>query len=237
MKTLLLPLLTGLSLLAAPLHAELDRPVVVELFTSQGCSACPEADAMLAELAPRDDIIALALHVDYWDYIGWKDPFGDPAHAERQRAYAAVGGRRSVFTPELIVQGQTDIMGAKPMKLMEAIEQHAQTAPTVALEIARTGAALQIRAEPLGADVGPATVHLLRYSPEEQTKVTRGENAGRMMTHANIVHGWTVLGSWDGATPLALQAEAPGEAPVVVLIQEQEAGGGPGPILAAARLR
>lgn len=237
MKTLLLPLLTGLSLLAAPVYAELDRPVVVELFTSQGCSSCPEADALLAELAPRDDIIALALHVDYWDYIGWEDPFGDPAHAERQRAYAAVGGRRSVYTPELIVQGQTDIVGAKPMQLMEAVEEHAQVTPTVALEIAREGASVQIEAEALAKGTGPMVVHLLRYTPEKHTKVTRGENAGHTMTHANIVYGWTVLGDWDGTAPLSLRADAPGDAPVVVLIQEQEAGGGPGAIMAAARLR
>ena len=236
MKTLLLPVVTALTVLAAPLRAEQDRPVVVELFTSQGCSSCPEADALLAELAPRDDIIALALHVDYWDYIGWEDPFGDPSHAERQRGYAAVAGRRSIYTPEMIVQGQTDIVGAKPMKLMDAVEHHAETAPSVALTLTREGDGVQIDAEALATDIGPTHVHFLRYSPSEHTKVTRGENAGHMMAHANVVHGWTVLGHWDGTSPLTLQAEAPGDAPVVVLIQRQEAGG-PGAILAAARLR
>lgn len=237
MKTLLLPVVTALTLLAAPLRAEQDRPVVVELFTSQGCSSCPEADAMLVELAPRDDIIALALHVDYWDYIGWKDPFGHPAHSERQRAYAAVAGRRSVYTPEMIVQGQTDIIGAKPMKLMDAVEKHAENAPIVSLEIVRDGSSVQIAAQALDQRIGPMQIHLMRYTPEEQTKVTRGENAGHIMKHANVVHGWKVLGDWDGKAPLSLNAEAPGDAPVVVIIQRQETGGGPGPILAAARLR
>jgi len=237
MKTLLLPIVAALTLLSAPVRADQDRPVVVELFTSQGCSSCPDADALLAELAPRDDIIALALHVDYWDYIGWKDPFGDPAHAERQRAYAAVAGRRSVYTPEMIVQGQTDIVGAKPMKLMDAVEKHAEVTPTVALDIVRDGGSVQISANVLAQSTGPMQVHMLRYSPEKSTEVTRGENAGQVMKHANIVHGWTVLSAWDGNAPFSLRAEAPGDAPVVVLVQRQEANGGPGPILASARLR
>ena len=82
------------------------QPVVVELYTSQGCSSCPPADAMFAELKDRKDVIAIALHVDYWDYIGWKDEFGHPAHADRQRAYAAKAGRRSIYTPEMVVHGQ-----------------------------------------------------------------------------------------------------------------------------------
>lgn len=234
MKPLIYPVLTALSLLAAPMQAQQDQPVVVELFTSQGCSSCPAADEMLAELAEREDIIALALHVDYWDYIGWKDPFGDPAHAERQRGYAAVGGRRSVYTPELIVQGQTDIVGAKPMKLMDAVEKHAEAAPQVAVEISRSGEAVQIDAEPLAEASGPMQVHMLRYSPMERTKVTRGENAGHVMEHSNVVQGWQVLADWDGSAPLSLSAKAEGNLPVVVIIQHQEKGG-PGAILAAAR--
>ena len=234
MKPLIYPVLTALILLAAPLQAQQDQPVVVELFTSQGCSSCPAADEMLAELAEREDIIALALHVDYWDYIGWKDPFGDPDHAERQRGYAAVGGRRSVYTPELIVQGQTDIVGAKPMKLMDAVEKHAEATPRVALAISRSGDAVQIEAEPLAAASELMHVHMLRYSPMERTKVTRGENAGNLMEHSNVVQDWQVLADWDGSAPLSLSAKAEGDLPVVVIIQRQEKGG-PGAILAAAR--
>lgn len=236
MKPLIFHVLAAFSLLAAPLQAQQEQPVVVELFTSQGCSSCPDADAMLAELAEREDIIALALHVDYWDYIGWEDPFGDPAHAERQRGYAAVGGRRSVYTPELIVQGQTDIVGAKPMKLMDAVERHAEAAPQVALTVARSGAAVEITADPLAEGVGPMQVHMLRYSPMERTKVTRGENAGHVMEHSNVVQGWQVLADWDGAAPLSLRAEAEGDLPVVVIVQRKEQGG-PGAILAAARAK
>ena len=235
-RPLVLPLIAALAVTAAPLRAETERPVVVELFTSQGCSSCPAADALLADLAPREDVIALALHVDYWDYIGWEDPFADPAHAERQRGYAVVGGRHSVFTPQMIVQGETEIVGAKPMKLMRAIEAHAETPSPVALTLTRKGEAVEITATEAPSLEGPVQVHLLRYAPLERTKVTRGENAGHVMDHANVVQGWTVLGDWDGKTPLALEAEAPGDLPVVVLLQRAEKGG-PGPILAAARLR
>ena len=237
MKPLIYPVLAAFSLLAAPLQAEQDQPVVVELFTSQGCSSCPAADEMLAELADREDIIALALHVDYWDYIGWEDPFGDPAHAERQRGYAAVGGRRSVYTPEFIVQGQTDIVGAKPMKLMDAVERHAEAAPQVALTLTRSGETVDIAAKPLtDAAAGPMHVHMLRYSPMERTKVTRGENAGHVMEHSNVVRGWQVLADWDGSAPLSLTAKTEGDLPVVVIVQRQEQGG-PGAILAAARIK
>ena len=100
--------------LAIPATAQ-ENPVVVELFTSQGCSSCPPADALMHDLAAREDVIPLALHVDYWDYIGWKDPFGNPAHADRQRAYAAAGNRRTIYTPEMVVGGVTDIVGTQPM--------------------------------------------------------------------------------------------------------------------------
>jgi hypothetical protein len=231
MRHLLPATLATLVALATPLAAG-DHPVVVELFTSQGCSSCPPADKLLHDLAAREDVIALALHVDYWDYIGWKDPFGSPAHAERQRGYAKAGGRRSVFTPEMVVMGQTDIVGARPMELGEAIAEHAEIAPTVELELARMGDSVSISARPLSGPARPATVHMLRYTPLRTTVIERGENKGETFDYANVVEDWQVIGKWDGAAPLELTAEAPGDRPVVVLVQ----AGGVGPILAAARI-
>ncbi len=219
-------------LCTSPIAAQ-ENPVVVELFTSQGCSSCPPADALLSELAAREDVIALALHVDYWDYIGWKDPFGNPAHADRQRAYAAHGGRRSIYTPEMIVNGETDIVGAKPMDLSKAIAAHAAVPGTVALNVARSGDMLQIAAEPTAAVKGPMKVHLVRYAPQRTTQIKRGENAGKTIDYANVVESWTVLGSWTGEAPLKMQAAVKGDAPVVVIIQRGSAGS----ILAAARVR
>lgn len=218
--------------LATPLVAQ-DNPVVVELYTSQGCSSCPPADRILHELADRDDVIALALHVDYWDYIGWKDPFGNPVHAERQRAYARAGQRRTIYTPEMIVNGETDIVGAKPMKLSEAIAAHAQMAPKATLTLTRDGDDLQIAAQALTDLGGPVTVHMLRYVPRATTEIKRGENRGRTLEYANIVENWTVLGEWDGKSPLQMSAATSGDKPHVVILQSA----GTGPILAAARLR
>jgi len=232
MKHLFLSAIAAAICLATPLAAQ-DTPVVVELYTSQGCSSCPPADKILHELAEREDVIALALHVDYWDYIGWKDPFGNAAHAERQRAYARVGHRRTIYTPEMVVQGVTDIVGAKPMKLSEAIAAHAKVAPKVDLTLTRDGDELRINAKALEALDGPLTVHMLRYSALQTTEFKRGENRGNTLQYANVVEGWTVLGEWDGGSPLRMKAAVTGDLPSVVILQQSDAG----PILAAARLR
>ena len=232
MKNFVFAALAAAVSFASPLVAQ-DNPVVVELYTSQGCSSCPPADAILHQLADREDVIALALHVDYWDYIGWKDPFADPAHAERQRAYARVGQRRTIYTPEMVVQGVTDIVGARPMKLSEAIAKHARMAPKVDLDIKRNGNTLVVEAKALEQLSGRMTVHLLSYAPEHTTKIKRGENRGRTLSYANVVEDWKVIGDWDGSGPLNISAEMTDDLPSVVLIQEQDTG----PILAAARLR
>ncbi len=230
----LLPFITALGLVlsfTAPARAE-QRPVVVELFTSQGCSSCPPADAMFDELQTRDGIIAIALHVDYWDYIGWVDEFGDPAHAARQRAYAQAGGRKSIYTPQMLVNGQTDIVGAKPMALGKAIAEHMAQDLKVALEINRTGDTVSVAARALAGGLGPMEVQLLRLIPSATTVIARGENRGRTIEYTNIAHGLRVIGSWNGQGPLALSAQVSGDDPVVVLVQMK----GAGPIVAAARI-
>ncbi|WP_300058328.1 thioredoxin family protein [uncultured Roseobacter sp.] len=228
----LLQAVAALWLMAPPLLAQ-ENPVVVELFTSQGCSSCPPADELMHALAERDDVIALALHVDYWDYIGWKDEFADPRNAQRQRAYATTAGRRSIYTPEMIVNGLTDIVGARPMEVSKAIAQHKEVAPAVALTLSRDGDAVEIGATTLKQLDGPMIVQMLRYVPEREARITRGENAGRTITYANVTQDWKVLREWDGKSPLKLTAEAPGENPVVVLVQAAKMG----PILAAGELK
>jgi hypothetical protein len=210
-------------------------PVVVELFTSQGCSACPPADAFLADLAGRDDVIALALHVDYWDYIGWQDTFGDPAHSRRQKAYAHAEGRRTVFTPQMIVHGQDDVAGTKPETVRGLIAARAGHAAQVILRLEKDGAnRLTIRAR-TGPDApaGKALVQLVQYRQSQTVQITRGENAGRKITYRNIVTDWSVLGEWDMRAPFEASAEIGEGRRAAVIVQRP----GPGAILAARRLR
>ncbi|WP_187431251.1 hypothetical protein ROLI_027900 [Roseobacter fucihabitans] len=219
-------------LISAPAVAQ-NSPVVVELFTSQGCSSCPPADELLHGLAERDDVIALALHVDYWDYIGWKDEFADPRNAERQRAYATTAGRRSIYTPEMIVNGLTDIVGAKPMEISKAIAEHKEVPASVTVSLQKSGDDLRIEAQVLRDVKGPLVVQILRYKPRREARITRGENAGKTIDYANVTQDWKVLAEWDGRAPFSMNAIATGDDPVVVLIQSTEMG----PIVAAARIR
>lgn len=207
-------------------------PVVVELFTSQGCSSCPPADEMMRVLAERDDVIALSLHVDYWDYIGWKDEFAVPANAKRQRGYAMAAGRKSVYTPEMIVNGESDIVGAKPMKLATLIDRHKSKPAQVTLSLVRHGDQVEISAQPLSDDLAPMEVQLLRYQPARRAKITRGENAGRTVHYVNVTQDWRVVTKWNGRKDLTLRTAAPEDLPVVVLIQKSNHG----PIIAAAQL-
>jgi len=231
MKRVLGTALAVWTVLAVPCLAQ-QQPVVVELYTSQGCSSCPPADAILKELGGRDDVIAIALHVDYWDYIGWKDAFGHPAHADRQRAYAAHAGRRSVYTPEMVVQGQTDIVGAKPMALSKAIADHQAMEQRMTLEAQRSGQTLRVQGAIPSGNVVPMEIHVLHITPVQTTEITRGENRGNTFEYTNIAHDWRVAAVWDGRAPLDLEIVVRGTDPVVVLVQEADAG----PIVAAARL-
>lgn len=211
----------------------MSSPVVVELFTSQGCSSCPPADALLAELANREDVIALALHVDYWDYIGWKDTLADPANTKRQKAYAYAAGQSTIYTPQMIVGGLEHVVGYKPMRLAELIENYHGKAAPVNVSVTRVEGGVNIEAPALDAGATEMVVQLVRYKPEETVTIGRGENAGKAIKYTNIVTEWRVLGYWDGAGPFSMRADAPGDAPVVVIFQKS----GQGPIVGAARLR
>lgn len=213
--------------------ASADSPVVVELFTSQGCSSCPPADKILGELAQRDDVIALALHVDYWDYIGWKDQFADPAFTTRQRAYAHAAGSRRIYTPQMVVGGRDHVIGTKPMQLAEEIEKHRDAPSPVRVSLRRQGEHVTIRAKAEGGIPSGSTVQLVTYSPKEVVDVRRGENAGRRLAYHNIVRDWITVGTWNGSDDYAVRVKVTSDLPVAVLIQAPDAGA----ILGAAKLR
>lgn len=225
-------LLTALAAVSLPQQGGAQpAPVVLELYTSQGCASCPPADALLGELARIDGVIALALHVDYWDYLGWADSFGQAAYADRQRAYAKAAKSRTVYTPEMVVQGTDRLKGHDAERIRERIAAHQASSPSVALTLTPQGEDLAIRIEPMRADVGPADVHVAHFIPEEEVAIGGGENAGRTVTYSNIVTDWQTIGGWDGAAPVELRYEDAGEGPLAVIVQRAKMG----PVLGAAR--
>lgn len=221
--------------LAVPTGAQDAGPVVIELFTSQGCSSCPPADALLLDHASRDDVITLALHVDYWDYIGWADTFARPEYTARQRAYARASDRRMIYTPQMILNGETSVVGSDPAELERALQTHQARAARVNMDIERDGDVLHISAQNISYDPseGELLVQLLRYSAEERVEIRRGENAGKTMPYSSVVRDLTAVTRWDASSELSVEAEISGDLPIVVLIQKENHGS----VLAAARLR
>ncbi|MGL6210765.1 MAG: DUF1223 domain-containing protein, partial [Paracoccaceae bacterium] len=207
--------------LAGIAAAQTPPVVVVELYTSQGCSSCPPADGYLAALAADPAILPLALHVDYWDYIGWADSFANPKFTERQKAYARAEGGKTIYTPQLIIGGEGRVVGHAPDEVAAHIRAQLERDRPVKLWLSREGDMLVIRAEadpPLGRAV---RVQLVRYKPHEKVKIERGENAGHTITYHNIVTSWTRLEDWSGEGPLDMTAPAPGDQPIVVIVQDE----------------
>jgi hypothetical protein len=207
-------------------------PVVVELYTSQGCSSCPPADEFMADLAQDPNVIALSLHVDYWDYIGWKDTFGNAAFSKRQKAYAKAEGSRMIYTPQIIVEGSDRVQGNDVLAVADAIRRHMMAPDAVRLQAERMGDQVLIRAEADPPLNRMARVQLVRYQPEATVTIERGENAGRQITYHNIVTDWQVMAEWPGQAPFMMMADAPGSEPVVVIVQAD----GPAEVLAAIEL-
>jgi len=224
--------LVTMSLLVTGAGAE-PRSVVVELYTSQGCSSCPPADRLLRELSSHDHVTPLAFHVDYWDYLGWKDSFASPAHTERQRAYARAAGQRTIYTPQMIVAGEDRLVGTKPMKLLKLIEKHRGRRSDLDMSASRDGDVVRIEARAMSGFRKPVVIQLVRYVPEGVVPIHRGENTGRTITYSNIVTELVRLGVWDGSKPLVIETVISGDDPVVVILQQA----GHGPILASANLR
>ena len=209
-----------------------NSPVVVELFTSQGCSSCPPADALLKELSGRDDVIPLALHVDYWDYIGWKDKFADPRSVKRQKGYARVAGRRSIYTPQMIINGQDDVVGNRPKDVEMLIARHKTVDAPVDLQVRKSGSKVLATVERISGS-GALDIHFVRVNPSQTVKIKRGENAGRTVPYSNIVTEWVRHGKWNGKGRYSAEFQAAGDDDVVVIVQQPDHGA----VLAAARLR
>lgn len=185
-----------LSALASLAHAT-ERPLtVVELYTSQGCSSCPPADTFLGKLAERDDIIALSLHVDYWDYIGWKDPYALPGNTTRQRNYAKNLGMGYVYTPQMVVQGMAHTTGSDRAAVTNLIRD-LRGAKRLDVKITRDGSGLRIDV-PGGLFDETARIIVASYDKKHENDVSRGENTGRTLAHYNVVRDIAEVGAWSG---------------------------------------
>lgn len=201
------------------------RPVVVELFTSQGCSSCPPADALLRDLSrQRADILALAFHVTYWDRLGWPDPFALPDATARQRDYIAISHAGTLYTPQMVVDGMQDVTGSDQPGVQAALAA-ARPVATTQLTMTETTAAVTIT---VAAGHGAGRILLIGYDPEHRTQAARGENAGRALVEANVVRGLDHAGDWIG-TALTVTRPRPAGQRLAVIVQARD-----GRILAAS---
>jgi hypothetical protein len=211
------------------------RAVVVELFTSQGCDTCPPADAVLAQIANRKDVIALSLPVTYWDMLGWKDTLATDANTRRQKAYAEAMGHGAVYTPQMIIDGTTDMVGNHAAQVDAAISAHEEVPDVAHVTLRATPGEVHIAigAGPVSSD---ATIWLFRVMSKATVKVNAGENSGHTLSYRNIVRDVKSIGLWKGqaisldlprADPAAPQHDA-----IAVVVQQ----GGYGKVLGAAML-
>ena len=196
------------------------RPVVVELFTSQGCSSCPPANANLIELSKRADVLPLSFAVTYWDYLGWKDSFDAPEYTDRQVAYEKPLGQSGPYTPQMVINGASTVVGNDLNEVNAAVAGAKQIAgPDVTL----AGGKVSIGA---GAAPGATDVWLVRYDPNlVEVPVARGENTGRTLPHTHVVHSLIRLGSWSGTAQSFDVPAANNGYKTAVLVQT--VGGGP----------
>jgi hypothetical protein len=219
MKTLASVALLALgmgSALAAP------RPVVVELFTSLGCSSCPPADSMLVRVRERiPGVLVLDLHVTYWDSFAWRDPYALPQVDQRQRDYAALRGGQQVFTPQAVVDGRQEFIGSDPRAMAAALNKArtrvaADPGIPIGIESSTQGITIQV-----GPGSGKGTVWLFGYDPEDTTSVHGGENAGATIHEVNVVRSITRLGTWRGSR-LQLNAHRPMGTEFAVILQRTD---------------
>jgi len=226
-------------LAALPAAAEERQPVVVELYTSQGCNSCPPADKYFGELAGRRDLLPLGFHVDYWNYIGWTDPFAKPWATARQRGYVKTLNERYVYTPQIVVAGAAQGIGSE-RDTIEGLIHNALAQPTQPLDLElrwREDGALLVEVgagqSPAGA---PADIWLVGYDKPHETQVLRGENAGRTAVDYQAVRSYRRIGAWPGwslelVVPPAETAGL-GTGGIAILVQTA----GLGPVIAARRI-
>jgi hypothetical protein len=215
------------------------RKTLVELFTSQGCSSCPPADTLLADLQHDPDLITLSLPVDYWDYIGWKDTLASPEFSKRQKAYAAARGDNHVYTPQVVVNGLVHVVGSNREGILAAAKASfgLQGAMKIPLAVKMDGDMLRIDAGAAEADGAKwGGLWIMHVARSRTVSIGRGENSGRTVTYTNVVRDLSKVGEWGGrATHYDIPAnelKTP-DSDGYVLVLQASSGGRLGPVLNA----
>jgi hypothetical protein len=224
-----------LAALAIPARAA-DGKVVIELFTSQGCSSCPPADKLLGELSENGKYLALSFPVDYWDYLGWRDTLADPANSQRQRGYSAARGAHEVFTPQVVVNGVTSVVGSD-RRAIENAALKAAGGKFVPVTLVKNGSSVDV--EVGTGDSKPASVWLLAVSRTKPVSIGRGENHGRTVTYHNVVRNCRKIADWNGASlkrSIEIKDLGADDADMVAVLLQPGSMEKPGPIEGAAAL-
>jgi hypothetical protein len=189
--------------LVAPTGAEAGgAPVVVELFTSQGCSSCPPADAFMGELVGKPHVIGMSLNVDYWDYIGWRDTLASPANTKRQHDYAKKRGDNRVYTPQMVINGDRHVVGSDRAGVLRIIDEERRrtSRSIVALSIANFGGQVSISVGNAPNDIlrKESAILLMTMLPVVTVRIDKGENSGRQVSYFNVVRRILPVGMWQG---------------------------------------
>jgi hypothetical protein len=218
-------------------HAEGKQPIaVVEMFTSQGCSSCPPADKVVSDYAKKNNVLALSIHVDYWNYLGWKDTFSKAEFSQRQQLYAISFARRGVYTPQAVVNGRTHVVGSNGSEITKLVDQYKSSNKGlyVPIKTSLSGDSVNIKT---GADAGNATLHIVYFDKEKRVKIKRGENAGKTISYHNVVRDIVTLGMMkqgklDITVPLS-EIQSYGTDAYVIILQKTAKTGTPGAIIGA----
>lgn len=221
------------------LAAEITQPkAVVELFTSQGCYSCPPADKIIGEYSKGSDILGLSWHVDYWDYLGWKDVFASKSNTQRQYAYARALKERQVYTPQAVINGRTHAVGSRKGDIKKAITTFSKSnrGMIVPINATMTDTSIKIAIENT-LDAADATLYMVFFNKEHKVKIKRGENGGKTLTYHNVVHGSQALGivkanGFEMEFPMA-ELKRHGYDGCALILQKNDAAGNPSAIVGA----
>jgi hypothetical protein len=221
-------------------EVEESRPIgVIELFTSQGCSSCPKADAAFSKIADAGDVVTISYHIDYWNYLGWQDTLGAKENTDRQYAYAKTLGNNNVFTPQIVLNGQQDAKSSNPAVIMANLKRMNDTGNGVPVDVDADLTKDEMTIT-VGAGAGRADVVMAYFKKMTTVEIARGENLGKKITYRNAVTKLETVGMWDGKAmtiklPAALLSKKSQDG-CAILLQSHDKNGNPGRIYGAAML-